>query len=211
MNYEVLDFPAIPEKLILDCKQRIQETTPVYKLSFGDEGFAGSEWDVGPTEYPNGHLGFNTTKEIYEYVKNRPGTFVKFSIYKTPNSVKEWVNDNIQPLISNKFKINNIELFVISEGDIGYPHIDPPHSVFNYMIEVSSDKVLTQFWKPKEEFKDLPIYPVNVYPYEKLDFVEEINIKKNSWVWLNVQELHSIEHLDPASPRIILQVDVSPV
>jgi hypothetical protein len=208
MNYKLENFPAMPDALQEACRNSIKTTESLVKLSYGDEEFAGSKWDIRPQHFPD-HLGFEKTQDMYQYIKNRDDQFVTFSIHETPQAVIDWFTTTINPLIQAQYRVDRISLFVISEGNIGYPHVDPTPAVFNFMIDTSGDKVVTQFWKIKEQFKEQKIYPINIYPYEKLELVDEINVPVNTWVFLKVSNLHSITGLDPHKPRIILQVEVT--
>lgn len=209
MNFQLLDFPPVPQEIQEECLHSIKFSPPLIKLSYGDKDFANSKWDIRSSSHEN-HLGFEKSEEIYDYIQSRNDNFVEFSIHPTPKSLNDWFAENGQDRINQLYKISRISLFVIQNGEVGYPHIDPSPMVINFMIETSSDNVITKFWKVKPEFADKKIYTLNVYPFEKLDYVDEVVVPKNSWVMLKVSNLHSIENLNPEKPRVIIQVEVTP-
>jgi hypothetical protein len=78
---------------------------------------------------------------------------------------------------------------------------------YNYIIETGGDAT-TCFWKPKDEFNHLKAYAQTVFPYDRLDLVEEVKIDKGRWHRLDTRQIHSVENLDPTKKRISLSLSI---
>jgi len=208
MYFEIKDFPAMPAELQQDCLNVIASESPLVKLSYGEKEFATDfVLKSRPTHYDN-HLGFDTTTGIYDYIKSSGKQYIYFGIYRVPTEVTNWFYSEVFPLISNQYVATHINIVRMWGGEVVYPHVDKNELALNFIIQPSCDKDVTQFWEPKEQYKDQNIYQVNIYPIEKLDLVDEIIVPHNSWVILNTSKLHSVENLEKTSQRVLFQVEV---
>ena len=206
-----LDYPIPPQEIIDECLAQLDIEEPFYNMYYTKSSFPGSKDDVRAQEYPDGHLGFNATQEIYEYVKDRPGRFANFTLRRMPPKTSAWLDEHVIPKFKDKFKVTFKELVCVFDGTVIYPHTDTPYAVVNFMVDTAGEGAVTQFYKRKPEFEGTTTYECNVYPYERIDLVEEHIIKKGEWVMLNVRELHSVDNMDPQGRRIIIQMSVEPL
>lgn len=145
-------------------------------------------------DYKNS-LGFPLS-EVWNYFKD----LAHFDFLEVNEELNTWARENIDANIAH------VSIQAMYGGTTITPHIDEMRTrAFNYVIQTGGNSK-TCFYKPKKEYEHLTAYPQTVFPFDRLDLVEEIHIQPYKWHQLNVTEIHSVENLDPSLKRISLSL-----
>jgi hypothetical protein len=187
---DYLDWPQIPkdlELLVLDYINNI-DVSHTYDDYPIDE--SNINWDDSI-----GCSLFGIDREKYN-----PAEFI--FLLDVPLELKDWVSKNI----SEKYDIVSIQ--IMTGGTQILPHVDGYRKIaYNYIISASPETI-TCFYEPTEEFKSHKSYSETYIPYERLTLIEEHRILKNKWHKLDVQKIHSVEHIDHDVPRIAITLSI---
>ena len=81
---------------------------------------------------------------------------------------------------------------------------------YNYVIEAGGSDVRTCFYRPKIEYAHLDTKAdVSTFvPYDRIDLVDQVVFDCDRWHEIKVDNIHSVEDLDPASIRLSLTLSV---
>jgi hypothetical protein len=140
-------------------------------------------------------LGFPLS-EVWNYFKD----LAHFDFLEVNEELNKWTRENIDN------KIAHVSIQAMYGGTTITPHIDEMRTkALNYVISTGGESK-TCFYKPKKEYQHLVAYPQTVFPFDRLELVEEIQIEPYKWHELNVTEIHSVENLDPTLKRISLSL-----
>ncbi len=143
----------------------------------------------------NKSLGFPLS-EVWNYFED----LAHFDFLEVNEELNKWARENIDS------KIAHVSIQAMYGGTTITPHIDEMRTkALNYVISTGG-KSKTCFYKPKKEYQHLVAYPQTVFPFDRLELVEEIQIEPYKWHELNVTEIHSVENLDPTLKRISLSL-----
>lgn len=211
MYFTYLDFPSIPK----DIEEQI-----LYVMDNPICNFHSSEEFLQHTIENRNNLNIEASEEIINAIKNieyNPdnslghhlsdvrkyfSNLAEFDFLEVNDAVKQWVKDAIN------VNVSYVSVQAMYGGKTITPHIDEMRSyAYNYIIETGGD-ASTCFWKPKKEFEHLKSYAQTVFPYNRLDLVEEIKIEPGRWHRLDTSQIHSVENLDPTKKRISLSLSI---
>lgn len=146
---------------------------------------------------PTNSLGHHLS-EAWKYFKE----LAEFDFLEVSEEIKIWIKNNID------LNVAHISIQSMHGGKTITPHVDEMRSfAYNYIIDTGGD-TSTCFWKPKKEFEHLKVYAQTVFPYDRLDLLEEIKIEKRRWHRLDTRQIHSVENLNPAEKRISLSLSI---
>lgn len=211
MYFTYLDLPPVPA----DIEARILEISnnPIYNFHTSEEfvqhtienrsnlNIEASDEIVNAiknVEYnPDDSLGYHLS-EVWNHFKD----LAEFDFLEVSEEIKEWVKYNIN------LNVAHVSIQAMYGGKTITPHIDEMRSfAYNYIISTGG-KTSTCFWAPKKEFSHLKAYAQTVFPYERLDLLEEIKIEQGRWHRLDTRCIHSVENLDPTQKRISLSLSI---
>jgi len=211
MHVTYLHFPSLPREI---------EEKILFLADNSTQNYHSSEEFLNATSQNNSDLNISASDEIIKALKNQKydpkdslgfhlsevwsyfSDLAEFDFLEVSEEIKIWVQNNITE------KIDHISIQSMHGGKTITPHIDEMRKfAFNYIIDTGGD-TSTCFWKPKKEFEHLKIYAQTVFPYDRLNLIEEIKIEKNRWHKLDTGQIHSVENLDPTKKRISLSLSV---
>lgn len=211
MYFTYLDLPPIPQ----DIEQKILHIVdnPIRNFHSSDEFLQYSadnrdNLNIGASEEiinaiknveynPEDSLGYHLS-EAWKHFKN----LAEFDFLEVGQEIKQWVHDNID------LNVAHVSVQSMYGGTTITPHIDEMRSyAYNYVISTGGE-TSTCFWKPKKEFSHFKSYAQTVFPYDRLDLVEEIKIEKSRWHRLDTSQIHSVENLDCNKKRISLSLSI---
>jgi hypothetical protein len=211
MYFTYLDLPSIPLDIegkilkIIDKPTRNFHTSEEF-VQYATENrsnlnIEASEEIVNAiknVEYnPDNSLGYHLS-EVWNHFTN----LAEFDFLEVTDEVNDWVKSNIN------LNIAHVSIQAMYGGKTITPHIDEMRSfAYNYIIDTGGE-TSTCFWAPKKEFSHLTAYAQTVFPYERLDLLEEIKIEKGRWHRLDTRTIHSVENLDPTKKRISLSLSI---
>lgn len=140
-------------------------------------------------------LGF-ALNEVWKHFKD----LAHFDFLEVNEELNKWARETINSNVAH------VSIQAMYGGTTITPHIDEMRTkAVNYVISTGGNSK-TCFYKPKKEYEHLVAYPQTVFPFDRLDLVEEIHIQPYKWHELKVTEIHSVENLDPALKRISLSL-----
>jgi hypothetical protein len=123
-----------------------------------------------------------------------------FDFLEVNEALNEWARANIDPNVAH------VSIQAMYGGTTITPHIDEMRSyAFNYVVATGGNS-RTCFYKPKAEYSHLRVYPQTVFPIDRLELVDEIQIEPHRWHRLDTTTIHSVENLDPQLKRISLSL-----
>ena len=211
MYFTYLDLPPLPK----DIETRILEIveSPIYNFHSSEEfvrhtienrnnlNIEASEEIIKAiknVEYnPNDSLGYHLS-EVWNHFKD----LAEFDFLEVSEEIKEWVKYNIN------LNVAHVSIQAMYGGKTITPHVDEMRSfAYNYVIDTGGE-TSTCFWEPREEYKHLKVYAQTVFPYNRLNLLEEVKIEKGRWHKLDTRIIHSVENLDPSKKRISLSLSV---
>lgn len=211
MYFTYLDLPPIPQ----DIEQKILAvvSTPI-------RNFHSSEEFLQYTIENRNNLNIEASEEIINAIKNveyNPTDslghhlsdvwkhfkdLAEFDFLEVSEEVKQWVKDNID------LNVAHVSVQSMYGGKSITPHVDEMRSyAYNYVIDTGGE-TSTCFWKPRPEFEHLKVYAQTVFPYDRLELIEEIKIEQGRWHRLDTRQIHSVENLDPSKKRISLSLSI---
>lgn len=194
MYYKKLDIPSLPEDLRKDL---IEEAIKVFVNEKQDPYLYHRRYE---TENEN-TLNF-IKGESQEFYDRSGGVTAMGMNPELESRVREFYNKVDHPIT------NVLEYFgflYVEGGPYCAPHIDDVErrrNGFQLLLKSGGDNVTTNWWEPKEEFKDLPIVDYCGIPYSRLVLGEEACLEENYWYWMKFDSIHSVENLN--SIRIFL-------
>lgn len=211
MYFTYLDLPPVPQDIearILDLVEK-----PIYNFHSSEEfvqhtienrnnlNIEASDEIINAiknVEYnPNDSLGYHLS-EVWNHFKD----LAEFDFLEVSEEIKEWVKHNIN------LNVAHVSIQSMYGGKTITPHIDEMRSfAYNYVIDTGGE-TSTCFWTPKTEFSHLKAYAQTVFPYDRLDLLEEVKIERGRWHRLDTRQIHSVENLDPAKKRISLSLSI---
>lgn len=140
-------------------------------------------------------LGF-PLNDVWKYFKD----LANFDFLEVNKELNEWARDCIDSNIAH------VSIQAMYGGTTITPHIDEMRvKALNYVIRTGGNSK-TCFYKPKAEFEHLVAYPQTVFPFDRLELIEEVHIQPYKWHQLDVTKIHSVENLDPTLKRISLSL-----
>lgn len=123
-----------------------------------------------------------------------------FDFLEVNDALNEWARNNIDPNVAH------VSIQAMYGGTTITPHIDEMRTyALNYVISTGGNS-RTCFYKPKEEYSHLRVYPQTVFPVDRLELVDEVQIEAHRWHRLDTTTIHSVENLDPRLKRISLSL-----
>jgi len=209
-HFTYLDFPEIPEELIEqilyytenpisnfhDTDQFLEYVQNNSRDSLNIAADPGIVEAITGLEIDwNKSLGYPIS-EATKHFKN----LAQFDFLGVNEDLDKWVRENISRDVAY------VSIQSMYGGTTITPHVDEMRKyAFNYVIETGGES-RTVFYKPKQEFEHLTAYPQTIFPYEKLDVIEDIQIEPFRWHSLDTSTIHSVENLDPLKKRISLSL-----
>lgn len=211
MYFTYLDLPPVPQ----DIEERILDivNNPIYN-------FHSSEEFVQHALENRNNLNIEASNEIINAIKNvdyNPDDslgyhlsevwnhftdLAEFDFLEVSQEIKDWVKYNIN------LNVAHVSIQSMYGGKTITPHIDEMRSfAYNYIIDTGGE-TSTSFWKPKTEYSHLKVYAQTVFPYDRLELLEEVKIERGRWHRLDTRQIHSVENLDPNKKRISLSLSI---
>ncbi len=133
------------------------------------------------------------------------------SLYFTKDSAADiWARTNIEP------KLNDIRAFVAinKSGQAKWsqgPHTDTTRThTLIYLLDAGGDNIKTVFYKEQGIDNIDRGFKVRPTDYAKLDPIESIELKINTWTLLNATVIHSVENLSRARKTIQVALNFLP-
>lgn len=203
MITEKNNFPVLPQSIIDDIKLAVSQAN----LDRFDYSLEIEELNQYERKLNKNHLGIDLKVQNTDLIEKdllevglTKDDFSRVYLVLAPKSVREWVKENIIP--------NGIsKILVFKYGKTFVPYVDEfRNSAFNLYVHQSPENKIV-FWKPKEEFKNLPALSDTYIPFSKIEIEEEYFTNTNQWFQIDVSKIHSLENLDPNETTIILSVD----
>jgi hypothetical protein len=189
MNFfEYLNYPPLPQSIIDEILLQINTAeVPICEILLDGVTDDIIDWST--------ELG----RPLSEVDQNT----CRFHVLEPSNVIKEWVKQNIPE------KVRKIHINAMTNGTHLVPHIDEIRiKALNYVIETGGSNVITSFYKVKEQYKHLKASPRCFIPLDRLDPIEQICIKKDSWHSLAVSNIHDVGNIETDKRRIILTLSV---
>jgi hypothetical protein len=209
MHFTYLDFPAVPKHL----EQQILDIVGNPKVNFHD-----SNAFVDYLEKNRNELNINASQEVIDAITNVNIDYTNslgfpledawehfedlasFDFLEVNEEINQWARANIDPNIAH------VSIQVMYAGTTITPHVDEMRTyAYNYVISTGGDSK-TCFYKAKPEFEHLTAYTQTIFPFERLDRLEEIHIQPYRWHRLDTTTIHSVENIDPDKKRISLSL-----
>lgn len=208
MYFTYLDLPPVPK----DLETQILELVNNPIANFHDsDAFVESiknrtELNIGASdaiidaitnvEYnAEDSLGYPLT-DAWEHFKD----LAHFDFLEVNDALNKWARANIDPNVAH------VSIQAMYGGTTITPHIDEMRTyALNYVV-VTGGNSRTCFYKPKAEYSHLRVYPQTVFPIDRLELVDEIQIEPHRWHRLDTSTIHSVEDLDPQLKRISLSL-----
>lgn len=214
-NFQYKDFPVVPEWLKTHILNLIESSTlpeiSVHENNYQDEFVKSAEkWISADQEIldiisevaynKDDTLGYHfEERDVHDYNKS----LAFFDFLNVDKVITDWVEENIPD------KVAAINLQVMYGGELVTPHIDEVRQcALNYIFETGGDSVETAFYKPLAEYSHLKVYPRTLIPFDRIEKTDSIIIEPNRWHEINVQSIHSVDHLDTTKKRISLSLSV---
>lgn len=205
MYYSYPAFPQIPQSLVDDMTAHFEKCRPQLVPIENFKHFMvmpQAKAEIEKTHPLTGNvensLGYPTSVAANQF----PNVCL-FRIIPAPTFVNTWLEKNI-PVAGWHASLQE---FV--EGDFFIPHIDLMRDVaYNYLMDTGGEEVRTVFYKPRDEFKSYTIAPRTFIPYDRIQETDSIVFPKNKWHQLKVDEIHSVENLNPAERRFSLTLSM---
>lgn len=195
-NFKYLNFPQVPQDLIDSVYKCLNEQHDI-NSTHTFKKFKIDAYQIDKIEetytIDNTLLGVAGDEAVEQYPNL--STFV---FTKAPEEVRQWCCDNI-------LKDCTVHIQYFTSGNFFLPHVDLIRNrAYNYLIETGD--ALTCFWRAKNEYAHLQATPNTFIPYDRIELVEEINIEKNRWHQLSVDNIHSVEKIK--SNRLSLTISL---
>jgi hypothetical protein len=194
MYYKKLDIPSLPDDLKKDL---IEEALRVFIDEKDNPVLYHRRYE---TEDKN-TLNYIGDEDQKFYQKSGGVTAMAMSI-ELESKVREFYKQANHP-ITNLFEY--FGFLYVDGGSYCAPHIDDLErrkNGFQLLLKSGGNEVTTNWWEPKEEFKDLKVVDYCGIPYSKLTLGHEEKLEENSWYWMKFDSIHSVEKLE--STRIFL-------
>jgi hypothetical protein len=208
MYFTYLDLPPVPKELETQILELVNNPIANFHNSdaFVESIKNRSELNIGASdeiikaitnvEYNEADsLGFPLS-EAWEHFKD----LAHFDFLEVNDELNKWARENIDANIAH------VSIQAMYGGTTITPHIDEMRSyAFNYVIATGGNSK-TCFYKPKNEFSHLSTYAQTIFPFDRLDLIEQVQIEPYRWHRLDTTTIHSVEHLDPTLKRISLSL-----
>lgn len=209
MHFTYLDFPAVPKHL----EKQIMDIVNNPKVNFHD-----SNAMVEYLEKNRSELNISASQEVIDAITNVNIDYEKslgfpladawehfedlasFDFLEVNDEINQWARANIDPNIAH------VSIQVMYAGTTITPHVDEMRTyAYNYVIRTGGDSK-TCFYKAKPEFSHLTAYTQTIFPFERLERIEEVHIEPYRWHRLDTTTIHSVEDIDPDQKRISLSL-----
>lgn len=211
MYFTYLNLPAIPKYI---------EDQILYIAENPKANFHNSNDFVNYIENNRKELNISADKEIIDAIRSVKIDFTKslgyplsntseyfsnlaqFDFLEVNEEIKKWVKANIdRPVI-------HISVQCMYGGTTITPHIDEMRSIaLNYIVSTGGESK-TCFYKAKKEYQHLTPYPQTVFPFDRLELLQEVQIESHRWHHLDVSTIHSVENINPNKKRISLSLSL---
>lgn len=188
------DYPQVPEDIIADVLHSIGNYANTFDSvnQIAADTETVNKFNSQRPVFTDNTLGFPFEQSAEYY----PDTAV-FSFIDAPNSLKEWVKENIGP-----YPVN---IQIMDSGNYVMPHIDEIRTVaLNYLITTGNG--ITCIYEPTEQYKDYIVGPQMVFPKERLVKVDEKTIDNKRWHTLDVTRIHGVENLNGSRVSITVSL-----
>jgi len=207
--FTYLDLPHIPDELIKEILRICDDPSNNFHNSDEFLEYAKSNRDT---------FKISAGEEVIEAISNLEIDYDKslgyplsdahihfqdlaqFDFLEVTDEINRWVAKNISESVAY------VSIQSMYGGTTITPHIDEMRKfAYNYVIDTGGDSK-TLFWTPKPEYKHLMIYPQTIFPYDRIDVLDEISIDLYRWHRLDTSTIHSVENLNPTKKRISLSL-----
>lgn len=208
MYFTYLDLPPLPDELEAQLLELVNAPIANFHNSdaFVESIKNRSELNIGASdaiikaitniEYnETDSLGFPLS-DAWEHFKD----LAHFDFLEANTELNNWARQYIDPNVAY------VSIQAMYGGTTITPHIDEMRSyALNYVVATGGNSK-TCFYKAKEEYNHLHAYPQTIFPFDRLDLIEEIQIEPHRWHRLDTTTIHSVENLDPQLKRISLSL-----
>jgi len=201
--HKYVNFPDLPNNLILEISSYFRDNQSKLISINGSNHFKTLHSKmVSPDtlEDISNNIGIpiKFADELYS-------DYCEYSIMPAPKTVNDWIYKNIP--IDNIYA--SIQAF--TNGKFFIPHRDVLRdTAYNYIIELGGTDVKTCFYKPKQEYSHLDTKAIirTFIPYDRIELIDHVVFEKNKWHEIKVNNIHSVENIDPTSIRLSLTLSV---
>ncbi len=209
MYFTYLDLPPVPKYLEEQILKIVDKPLA---------NFHNSDAFVDYIEQNRNELNISAGQEVIDAIKNVEIDYSKslgfplseawthfkdlahFDFLEVNEELNSWARESIDK------NIVHVSIQAMYGGTTITPHVDEMRTTaLNYVISTGGNSK-TCFYEPKKEYEHLVVYPQTIFPFDRLNLVEEICIEPYKWHKLNVTKIHSVEHLDPSLKRISLSL-----
>lgn len=209
MYFTYLELPPVPKNIEQQILQIVE--TPI-------QNFHDSSAFVEYMEQNRSELNISAGEEVINAIKSVEVDHSKslgyplseawqhfkdlahFDFLEVTEEINQWARLNISPDIAH------VSIQAMYGGTTITPHIDEMRTrALNYVITTGGNSE-TCFYKPKKEYEHLVAYPQTIFPFDRLELLEKVQIVPGRWHQLDVTTIHSVENLDPKLKRISLSL-----
>lgn len=211
MYFTYLDLPPVPKYI---------EDQILYIANTPGTNFHNTNDFVDFLESNRKDLNISADQEIIDAIKNIQidlskslgyplsdawehfSNLAHFDFLEVNDEIKQWVKSTIDK------EVIHISVQSMYGGTTITPHIDEMRSsALNYVVSTGGQSK-TCFYKAKKEYEHLTPYPQTVFPFERLELMEEVQIEPYKWHQIDVTKIHSVENIDPTKKRISLSLSI---
>jgi hypothetical protein len=156
------------------------------------------------------------------YIKNKSEYEQK---YGPSGGVKFWplepdMNIKIKEFYADTEIFDNHEwaLQIVEGGNHVAPHVDDreARSIGRlYLLKAGGSTVRTEWWEPKEDWKQAYVPDYKGIPYNRLNLIESHILEEDNWYLMNFSQIHSVENqeslriaLSPIPPSALIKNDL---
>ena len=191
MFYKILDFPKLPDYLVNEILEVVNNLLNIDPKKHQDH--------AGYKDFKNRKLKKISGQEI---------TSVSIDRFRMSKSLDAWLKSHVHPLPRRQ----HIALYNSSSSDMG-PHVDPDrNTVWMYVIEPGGNNVETVWYQEIGQAVYRPDMQETTESYlnsAKCDYsqlveLERFQIPQYTWVAIDSSVIHSVEGL--TSNRLAIQV-----
>lgn len=125
--------------------------------------------------------------------------------YLIPSELNNFLKNYYKEYKTKEFGCNMFLIQVVTGGTFVSPHIDSStHRKigFVYLLKSGGSNVITTWYEPKEEYKDLGLTENSEIAYHKINAIEEHCLEENAWHRLNFNKIHGVKNQE--STRVLL-------
>jgi hypothetical protein len=202
---EFYNWPTLPEDIIDDVRKMVEKERPNLKsLSEKfDHFYIPENLNITPviSESYDNELALHPS-ELNLMYKN---TLCDFNVYFGPDSLVQWTEKNLSEYIPKNLRAVAMVL-EFRNGSSYIPHTDiSRHGAVNYVVE--DGNATTCLYEALDDYKDKKVTAGAMFPYHRLNVVEEHQFPREVWHRLDTNKIHSVEHIQ--GTRLVITLSLN--